>query len=108
MHNRSTSFSIMEGINLMNDNQMALHTTAGCVHSTPPNQRGQSGELDCSQPSGCLVGETMPNSYQTGFAAAGGGVFATQFDVSGLALPLPLPMNPHLWLSFLEYSMYLG
>ena len=27
--------------------------------------------------------EVSPNSYQAGFAAAGGGVFATQFDVAG-------------------------
>lgn len=75
---------IIEGINMMDHNQMALHTTSGCIHSTPPNQHGQSGEADCSQPSGCIVAETSPNSYQTGFAAAGGGIFATQFDVSGI------------------------
>lgn len=72
---------------MMDHNQMALHTTSGCIHSTPPNQHGQSGEADCSQPSGCIVAETSPNSYQTGFAAAGGGIFATQFDVSGSAFP---------------------
>lgn len=73
----------MEAINLMDHNQMALHTTPGCFHTTPPNQMGTSEELDCSKPSGCVVAETAPNSYQAGFAAAGGGVFATQFDVAG-------------------------
>ncbi|KAF5380159.1 hypothetical protein D9615_006142 [Tricholomella constricta] len=76
--------SIMEAINLMDYNQMALHTLPGCMHTTPPNQMGVSKELDCSMPSGCVVAETAPNSYQAGFAAAGGGVFAAQFDVSGI------------------------
>ncbi|KAG6815058.1 hypothetical protein H0H87_005469 [Tephrocybe sp. NHM501043] len=74
---------ILEGINLMDHNQMALHTRPGCTHSTPPNQMGISEELDCSKPSGCVVAETAPNSFREGFAAAGGGVFATQFDVAG-------------------------
>lgn len=76
-------FSIIEAINVMPNNQMALHTTAGCTHDTPPNQLGVTGEIDCSQPSGCVVGETAINSYESGFAAAGGGVWATQFDISG-------------------------
>ncbi|KAG6876119.1 hypothetical protein C0992_000915, partial [Termitomyces sp. T32_za158] len=74
---------ILEGINLMDHNQMALHTLPGCMHLTPSNQMGVSGEPDCSKPTGCIVAETRPNSYQAGFAAAGGGVFATQFDVAG-------------------------
>ncbi|KAG6913850.1 hypothetical protein DXG01_003841 [Tephrocybe rancida] len=75
---------IMEGINMMDHNQMALHTLLGCMHSTPPNQMGISQELDCSKPSGCVVAETAPNSFQAGFVAAGGGVFAAQFDVAGI------------------------
>lgn len=69
----------------MNTNQMALHTTPGCIHTTPPNQIGVtvSAELDCSQPPGCVVQETQANSYGDGFNAAGGGVFAAQFDVTG-------------------------
>jgi len=39
---------------------------------------------DCSQPTGCFVSETSPNSYGQGFATAGGGVWATQFDVAGI------------------------
>ncbi|KAL0958359.1 hypothetical protein HGRIS_000501 [Hohenbuehelia grisea] len=75
---------IMEAINLMSNNQMSLHTLPGCTHSTPPNQLGTSAELDCSQAAGCVVSETQPNSYGPAFAAAGGGVFAAQFDVSGI------------------------
>jgi len=65
-------------------NQMALHTTAGCIHNTPPNQKGTSGEIDCATPAGCVVEENSPNSYGSGFATAGGGVWATQFDVTGI------------------------
>ncbi|KII86313.1 glycoside hydrolase family 16 protein [Plicaturopsis crispa FD-325 SS-3] len=75
---------IIEAINLMSNNQMALHTTQGCTKTTPPNQTGRSGQGDCSQGSGCVVSETKPNSWGSGFAQAGGGVFAAQFDVAGI------------------------
>ncbi|KAF5376167.1 hypothetical protein D9757_009320 [Collybiopsis confluens] len=75
---------IIEGINLMPSNQMALHTTSGCFHNyTPPNQIGETLMTDCSSPSGCTVGELQQNSFQSGFAEMGGGVFAAQFDVAG-------------------------
>ncbi|KAJ7484682.1 concanavalin A-like lectin/glucanase domain-containing protein [Mycena latifolia] len=75
---------IIEGINQMQNNQYALHTTPGCLHTTPPDQTGTSSLVDCSQPAGCLVGENAPNSFQSGFAAAGGGVWAAQFDYTGI------------------------
>ncbi|KAJ7190931.1 glycoside hydrolase family 16 protein [Mycena pura] len=64
---------IIEGINQMPNNQYAMHTTPGCLHTTPPEQTGTSSLVDCSQASGCLVAENAPNSFQSGFAAAGGG-----------------------------------
>ncbi|KAJ3874433.1 glycoside hydrolase family 16 protein [Lentinula edodes] len=76
---------IMEAVNLMPSNQMALHTTTGCFHNnTPPNQLGATLVTDCSTAAGCTVGELQPNSYGSGFADMGGGVFATQFDVAGI------------------------
>ncbi|KAH8097026.1 concanavalin A-like lectin/glucanase domain-containing protein [Cristinia sonorae] len=75
---------IIEGINLMSNNQMALHTTAGCLHPAPPVQKGRNQNEDCGTGTGCTVGETAPNSFGPGFAAAGGGVWATQFDVAGI------------------------
>ncbi|KAG7098526.1 hypothetical protein E1B28_000465 [Marasmius oreades] len=74
---------IMEGINGMQTNQYALHTLPGCVHSPSP-QKGTTREVDCSVPSGCTVMEASGNSYGPGFAVAGGGVYATQFDVTGI------------------------
>ncbi|KAJ7627648.1 glycoside hydrolase family 16 protein [Mycena polygramma] len=75
---------IIEAINLELNNQYALHTTSGCIHTTPADQTGTSTLTDCSQASGCLVAENTPNSYQSGFAAAGGGVWAAQFDYTGI------------------------
>ncbi|KAI0305128.1 hypothetical protein B0F90DRAFT_1701537 [Multifurca ochricompacta] len=75
---------IIEGVNLMGANQYALHTLPGCSQPQGVVQTGVSGETDCSQPSGCVVSEASPNSFNAGFAAAGGGVWAAQFDVAGI------------------------
>lgn len=76
---------IIEGINLMPENQISIHTTPGCTQNGSEYQLGTSGTTsDCSQASGCTVMETSPNSFGSSFAAAGGGVWATQFDVSGI------------------------
>jgi len=63
---------------------MAIHTTPGCYMPPNTSQLGKMGITDCGQDSGCTVGETSPNSYSASFAQAGGGVFATNFDVSGI------------------------
>ncbi|KAF8582581.1 glycoside hydrolase family 16 protein [Ramaria rubella] len=76
---------IIENINNATHNQMALHTTTGCFHTTPPGQPGTSGSNpDCSPGSGCVVGDPDPRSWGQAFAAAGGGVWATQFDYQGI------------------------
>ncbi|KAH9990988.1 concanavalin A-like lectin/glucanase domain-containing protein [Russula compacta] len=75
---------IIEGVNLMGMNQYALHTVPGCSQPRGVWQTGVSGETDCSKPSGCVVAETSPNSFGAGFATAGGGVWAAQFDVAGV------------------------
>ena len=73
-----------EAINQQTTNQMALHTLPGCYHSTTLDQKGTDADLDCSTPAGCVVRESTPNSFGTGFNSMGGGVWATQFDVSGV------------------------
>jgi hypothetical protein len=77
---------IVEGVNLMSANQMALHTRAGCTLSAPAagTQTGQSGGLNCTLDAGCTVTETKTNSFGQDFDQAGGGVFATHFDSSGI------------------------
>lgn len=75
---------IIEGINLVNNNQMALHSTPGCLQAANPAQSGRTLETNCSLDRGCIVAETKPNSYGAGFAQAGGGVYAVQMDVTGV------------------------
>ncbi|KAI0047741.1 glycoside hydrolase family 16 protein [Auriscalpium vulgare] len=75
---------IIEAVNIMGNNQYALHTTPGCFQPEGAWQTGASGPRDCSKPTGCVVSETKPNSFNAGFAQAGGGVWATQFDVAGI------------------------
>jgi len=77
--------SILEGINLQSQNQMALHTQPGCknVSPAPTTQRGKSGQLDCAVDAGCTIVETAPASFGDAFNKAGGGVYAAQFDVTG-------------------------
>lgn len=74
----------------MTVNQISLHTTEGCTRATlvPPNiELGTpSAAADCSQPAGCAVTTTQQASFGAAFNAAGGGVYAAQFDVSGSVL----------------------
>lgn len=74
----------IEGVNLMGANRYALHTLPGCSQPQGVLQTGVPGVTDCSQPTGCFVSESSPNSYGEGFATVGGGVWATQFDVAGI------------------------
>ena len=57
---------------------------AGCSQSQGVLQTAVQGIADRSQPTGCFVAETSPDSFGEAFAAAGGGVWATQFDVAGI------------------------
>ncbi|KAF4579471.1 hypothetical protein EYR40_000356 [Pleurotus pulmonarius] len=76
---------IIEGINRLSRNQIALHTVRGCTKfDAPGEQVGQTLGKDCSIGAGCVTAESKPNSYGQAFADNGGGVFATQFDTSGV------------------------
>jgi len=77
---------IIEGINQMSANQMALHTNEGCNVSTTAPMSGQLTENNCNSTAGCTVTEQQPNSYGAGFASAGGGVFAALFESTGIAI----------------------
>ncbi|KAI0659282.1 concanavalin A-like lectin/glucanase domain-containing protein, partial [Cubamyces menziesii] len=77
---------ILEAVNLMTYNQMAIHTTDGCLTSNQIQQSGELGADDCASNSGCTVKELKPNSYGDDFNNAGGGVWATKFDIDGIAI----------------------
>jgi hypothetical protein len=75
---------IFETVNLMDHNQMALHTLTGCTKASDAVQSGTNGATNCSTSAGCIVADSNNNSVGAAFAAAGGGVWATQFDTSGV------------------------
>lgn len=76
---------ILEGVNRMTYNQMALHTNEGCSAAANTDQTGTPGAGPACWPkSGCTVKENTPNSFGDAFNSNGGGVWAMQFDVSGV------------------------
>lgn len=74
---------IIEGINNMKHNQVALHTPDGCFQAPDGIQLGSTLERNCSTDRGCIVAENKPNSFGQEFALAGGGVYAVQMEFNG-------------------------
>ncbi|GAA94340.1 glycoside hydrolase family 16 protein [Mixia osmundae IAM 14324] len=82
---------IVEGVNLNTVNQMTIHTSDGCTLQTPMKATGNIVAVtDCNalenDNTGCGVQDTRTSSYGAPFAQAGGGVFATLIDDSGIAV----------------------
>ncbi|KAL8279304.1 hypothetical protein RQP46_008341 [Phenoliferia psychrophenolica] len=84
-------FSAATGVNLQTTNQYALHTESGCeATGTSANELGNLTYADCSSTandnSGCTVLEPNTASYGEAFAAAGGGVYATELASTGISI----------------------
>ena len=78
-----------------------------CNHTAAPDQLGISvNNSDCSPSSGCAVGDPDPRSWGQTFADAGGGVWATQFDVAGILYALLAPSHPGVLLMFFTSSTW--
>ncbi|KAK7050246.1 GH16 domain-containing protein [Favolaschia claudopus] len=77
---------LIEAINLMDHNQMALHSYEGCVQPANVTQLGHTLIHNCNDTtaSGCTVAETKAGSFGKAFADNKGGAFALQFDVAGV------------------------
>lgn len=79
---------IFEGVNLQTANQMALHTQGTCTQATGVTQTGHTNVQNCdnnsSSGAGCTVIDANTDSYGAPFAAAGGGVWVTEFADSGI------------------------
>ncbi|PCH40441.1 glycoside hydrolase family 16 protein [Wolfiporia cocos MD-104 SS10] len=80
-----------EGVNQVTMNQMALHTASGCTHSANAIQTSKLiNSTDCSTAAdnndGCVVTTPTTSSYGEGFAAAGGGMFVTEFATTGISI----------------------
>ncbi|KAG5636091.1 hypothetical protein H0H81_009139 [Sphagnurus paluster] len=81
----------LEGVNLQTINQMGLHTLPGCtIVGANDLSTSTQTSTDCSylanDNQGCLVMDNNPASYGAGFAAAGGGVWVTEFASTGISI----------------------
>ena len=91
-----TSNKTFVSVNLMEQNEMTIHTLNDCTKAHNSWQTGTGTTTNCTDGPGCTVLETQSNSAGAGFAKAQGGVWATQFDVSGapfLGLPIASRAN---------------
>lgn len=83
---KAGEIDIIEAINGMDHNQVALHTLPGCFKGDTLPQSGNTAETDCSKDQGCIVLESQPNSFGPGFSQAGGGVYATLIEATGIQI----------------------
>jgi hypothetical protein len=76
---------IIEGVNTNNYNTMTLHTSPGCtVPTNKDNETGIPGRGDCTGHQGCSITDYDTWSYGTLFNANQGGVWAMQWEDSGI------------------------
>lgn len=79
---------ILEGVNQETANSITLHTSPGCNINTAGSQGGTTlASPNCNFEngnSGCSASTTAPNAYGDSFNANGGGVWAMQWETSGI------------------------
>lgn len=79
-----------EGVNQVTNSQMGLHTLPGCTQVGQVQSSPLVNSTDCSFQSnsneGCITTVPTPQSYGAAFAAAGGGVFVTEFAETGISI----------------------
>lgn len=80
----------LEGVNLMTNNRMGLHTLPGCkVEGANQIAASKTESTDCSHDTnnnqGCIVVDSDTASYGEAFGKAGGGVFVTEFAQTGIS-----------------------
>lgn len=79
---------VIEGVNLGGTDTITLHTKAGCSINTAGSQSGTTLQnSDCNSNNannGCGVTTTTPNAYGNNFNNIGGGVYAMQWESSGI------------------------
>ncbi len=84
----SGEVDVIEGVNLAGTDQITLHSGSGCVVNTAGSQSGTTLlNSNCNADSGytgCSVTTTTSNSYGTNFNNNGGGVYAMQWESSGV------------------------
>ncbi|KAF9562643.1 glycoside hydrolase family 16 protein, partial [Agrocybe pediades] len=79
-----------EGVNLVTNSQMGLHTLPGCTQVGQKQSSQLVNSTDCSFQSnnneGCITTVPATTSYGETFAQGGGGVFVTEFAESGISI----------------------
>jgi hypothetical protein len=84
----SGEIDIIEGVNAQSTDSITLHTSSGCVINNAGSQAGTASlTSDCNIGNaniGCRVSTTNINGYGTGFNNVGGGVYAMQWESSGI------------------------
>jgi len=83
---------IVEGVNMLNTNQMTLHTGPGCTVKNPMSNQAVGNVIhsDCdvysSENLGCGVLDHSNTSFGEPFNLRGGGVFAMEWADSGISI----------------------
>lgn len=81
---------IIEGVSQGSTDSITLHTAAGCTINTSGSQPGSVLDYtNCNTANandGCGVSTTNTQGYGAGFNAIGGGVYATQWTSSAIAV----------------------
>jgi len=86
----SGEIDVIEGVNQNNRNQMTLHSGPGCTMPANWDQTGKTTYSDCNCAGGangnegCGVQAATTNSYGQEFNNNGGGVYAMQWENSGV------------------------
>ncbi|KGO66225.1 Concanavalin A-like lectin/glucanase, subgroup [Penicillium italicum] len=83
---------IIEGVNEQTQNQITLHTNAGCtINNSGFTGTFLTGNCDVQAPgqsanSGCAIQNDNTQSYGTGFNNVGGGIYATEWTGSAISV----------------------
>lgn len=84
----SGEIDIIEGVNTQSTNTVTLHTSANCNINNLGSASGTwTNSADCNSNNaynGCGAGTSNSNNYGNGFNANGGGVYAMQWESSGI------------------------
>lgn len=84
----SGEIDVIEGVNLAGTDSITLHTSAGCSINIASSLSGTTlSNSNCNAgdaSTGCGVTTTTPNAYGNAFNDNGGGVYAMQWEASGV------------------------
>jgi hypothetical protein len=84
----SGEIDVIEGVNLAGTDTITLHTASGCTINTAGSQGGTTLQnSNCNADNGntgCGVTTTTSNAYGNNFNNVGGGVYAMQWESSGI------------------------